>query len=108
MATNALTADAVKRAHGKGEAVVLCDGGGLYFRKQTREGAAWTLRYRFAGRERGLALGNYPDMALKEARAEAREARVLLDKKQDPMAVRRAKVEAERRKGPFRELCVLA
>jgi integrase len=31
---------------------MLCDGGGVYFRKQTRDGAAWTLRYRFAGRAR--------------------------------------------------------
>jgi len=105
MATNKLTALGVERAHRKGKPAVLSDGGGLYFRKQTREGAAWTLRYRFAGRERWLALGNYPDMALATARVEARQARVVLDKQQDPMAVRRAAVEAERRKGPFRELC---
>jgi integrase len=105
VATEKLTALAVERAQGKGEPVVLSDGGGLYFRKQTSEGAAWTFRYRFAGRERWLALGNYPDMPLKAARKEARQARVLLDKQQDPMSVRRAAVEAERRRGPFCDLC---
>jgi hypothetical protein len=59
MATGKLTALAVDRAHREGQPVMLCDGGGLYFRKQTREGAAWTLRYRFAGRARWMTLGNY-------------------------------------------------
>jgi integrase len=104
MAAQKLTALQVDRAHRKGDPVLLGDGGGLYFRKQTADGAAWTLRYRFAGRERWLALGNYPDMPLKTAREEARKARVLLDKQQDPMTVRRAVVEAERGRGSFREL----
>jgi integrase len=73
--------------------------------RQTRDGASWTLRYRFAGREHWLTLGHYPDMSLAEARIEARQARVLLDKRQDPLSVRRA-AEAERRqRGSFRELC---
>jgi len=46
-----LTALAIARAHRLGEPVLLSDCGGLYFRKQTREGAAWTFRYRFGGRE---------------------------------------------------------
>jgi integrase len=104
MAREKLTALRIDRAHRKGNPVLLSDGNGLYFRKQTADGATWTLRYRFAGRDRWLALGNYPDMTLAQARAEAREARVLLDKKKDPMAVRRAAVDAERRRGTFREL----
>jgi len=83
---------------------MLGDGGGLYFRKQTREGAAWTLRYTFAERARWLVLGNYPDMPLAVARTEARRARVSLDKGEDPIAVRRAAEAAERRRGTFREL----
>jgi integrase len=105
MATNRLTALRVERAHRKGKPIVLGDGDGLYLRKQTSDGATWTLRYRFAGRERWLALGNYPDMPLAQARSEARNARVLLDKQQDPLTVKRATVEAERRRGPFRDLC---
>jgi hypothetical protein len=33
------------------------------------------FRYRFAGRERWMTLGNYPDMSLATARTEAREKR---------------------------------
>jgi integrase len=105
MAREKLTALRVDRAHRKGHPVLLGDGEGLYFRKQTTDGAAWTLRYRFAGRDRWLTLGNYPDMSLAQARVEARQARVLLDKKQDPMTVRRAAVDAARPRGTFRELC---
>jgi len=84
---------------------LLSDGDGLYLRKQTRDGASWTLRYRFAGREHWLTLGNYPDMALAQARVEARQARVLLDRQQDPLSVRRATLAEERRKGSFKALC---
>lgn len=105
MVTGKLTALAVARAHRMGEPVLLNDGGGLYFRKQTREGAAWTFRYRFGGREHWLTLGNFPDMPLAQAREEARQARVLLDKQQDPLAVRRATRDEQRHRGSFAELC---
>jgi transposase-like protein len=42
---------------------------------------------------------------LDEARVEARQARVLLDKQQNPMAVRRAALAEERQKGLFKTLC---
>jgi integrase len=100
-----LTALAVERAHRSGEPVLLSDGDGLYLRKQTRDGASWTLRYRFADREHWLTLGHYPDMSLAEARIEARQARVLLDKRQDPLSVRRAREAEQRQRGSFRELC---
>lgn len=105
MARAKLTALAVERAHRSGETVLLSDGDGLYLRKQTRDGASWTLRYRFAGKEHWLTLGNYPDMPLAQARVEARQARVLLDRQQDPMSVRRAALAEERPKGSFKALC---
>ncbi len=105
MARARLTALAVERAHRSGKTVLLSDGDGLYLRKQTRDGASWTLRYRFAGKEHWLTLGNYPDMALAQARVEARQARVLLDRQQDPLSVRRAVLAEERRKGSFKALC---
>jgi integrase len=104
MAGQKLTALRIDRADRAGEPALLADGHNLYFRKQTPEGASWTLRYRFGGRDKWLALGNYPDMTLAEARAEARKARVQLDKGEDPMAARRAAEAAERRHGTFREL----
>jgi len=105
MARAKLTALAVERAQRSGETVLLSDGDGLYLRKQTRDGASWTLRYRFAGKEHWLTLGNYPDMSLAQARIEARQARVLLDRQQNPLSVRRAALAEERRKGSFKALC---
>jgi len=111
MATGKLTALAVEHAHREGQPVMLCDGGGLYFRKQTRDGASWTLRYRFAGRARWMTLGNYPDMSLADARIEAREKRTMLDKQRDPLLEKQAVLEAQRAavvarraRGTFREL----
>jgi Arm DNA-binding domain len=77
----------------------------LYLRKQTRDGASWTLRYRFVGKEHWLTLGNFPDMSLALARIEARQARVLLDRQQNPHSGRRAALEEERQKGSFKTLC---
>jgi integrase len=105
MARAKLTALSVERAHRSGEPVLLSDGDGLYLRKQTHEGASWTLRYRFAGKEHWLTLGNYPDMSLSQARIEARQARVLLDRQQNPLSVRRAALAEERQKGSFKTLC---
>jgi integrase len=105
MARAKLTALAVDRAHRSGERVLLSDGDGLYLRKQTRDGASWTLRYRFAGKEHWLTLGNYPDMSLAQARIEARQARVLLDRQQNPLSVRRATLAEERHKRSFKTLC---
>ena len=105
MARAKLTALAVERAHRSGESLLLGDGDGLYLRKQTRDGASWTLRYHFAGRQHWLTLGNYPDMPLAQARIEARAARVLLDKQQNPLSLRRAALAEERQKGLFKALC---
>jgi len=95
----------VKKLHATGRPVTVCDSDGLYFRKQTATGASWTLRYRYAGKALWHVLGNYPDMTLAEARREARQARVLLDKGQDPAAVKRARIAEIRRKGSFGQLC---
>jgi integrase len=105
MARAKLTALAVERAHRSGERLLLSDGDGLYLRKQTPDGASWTLRYHFAGREHWLTLGHYPDMSLAQARIEARQARVMLDKQQDPLSARRAAQAERRQRGSFRELC---
>ena len=80
-----LTALSVERAFRNDPRFLLNDGDGLYLRKQANSGASWTLRYRFAERNRWMTLGHYPDMNLATARAEARTKRILLDKHQDPL-----------------------
>ena len=112
MASGKLNSLSIERAHRFGGPVLLLsDGDGLYFRKQTREGAAWMFRYRFAGRERWMTLGNYPDMSLAAARIEAREKRLMLDKRRDPLFAKqeaekaqRAAIAAQKARQTFREL----
>ncbi len=111
MARDRLTALQVKRAHDKGDAVLLGDGAGLYLRKQTSAGTTWTFRYRFGGRDRWMALGNYPDMELAEARKVAREKRTLVDAGRDPLLEKQSEIEAQlkaseakKARGKFREL----
>ena len=95
MARDRLTALQVKRAHEKGEPVLLPDGAGLYLRKQSASGTAWTLRYRFGGRDRWMALGSYPDMELAEARKAARAKRTLVDSGRDPLLEKQSEIDAQ-------------
>jgi integrase len=65
------------------------DGGGLFLHVQ-QSGKYWRLKYRWAGKERLLALGVYPDVGLKDARQARDDARKLKAQGIDPSAHRRA------------------
>lgn len=65
------------------------DGDGLTFTLSKGGTAAWVLRYRFAGRQRELSLGRYPDVGLKLAREKAAEARVAVNSGADVALVKR-------------------
>lgn len=47
----------------------LSDGGGLYLFVPPTGGKLWRMNYRFQGKQKTLALGSYPEISLKEARA---------------------------------------
>lgn len=64
------------------------DGGGLYIEVTAQGRCYWRLKYRFAGREKRLALGMYPEVGLKAARAKRDEARALLRGGKDPGVIR--------------------
>ena len=66
------------------------DGGGLYFRVSEFGTRLWAFRYTRAGKAREMGLGPYPDVALKEARLRAGEARRLLRDDLDPIERRQA------------------
>ena len=68
----------------------LFDGRGLYLLVQPSGGRWWRLKYRLAGKERGLSLGTYPDISLKTARQRRDEARALVAVGTDPSVVRKA------------------
>ncbi|MGO4609542.1 tyrosine-type recombinase/integrase [Variovorax sp. 2RAF20] len=64
------------------------DGGGLYLHV-TATGKYWRLSYRFAGRQKTLALGVYPDVTLAKARERRAEARTRLADGIDPGVAKR-------------------
>ncbi len=62
----------------------LFDGGGLFL-LVTKSGAKyWRMKYRFAGKEKLLAIGIYPEISLKQAREKRDEAKQLLSEGIDP------------------------
>ena len=85
-----LTDSAIRAAKPKtGQTVKLSDGGGLQLWIQPSGSKLWNLAYRFAGRQRKLAIGSYPGVGLKEARAKREEAKKLLASGFDPSQQKR-------------------
>lgn len=81
---------AIKAAKSKDKPYKLADGRGMYLHVMPNGSKYWRLKYRYAGKEKApLALGVYPEMTLKAARAAATDARELLRSGQDPGSVRR-------------------
>ncbi|MEC5397927.1 tyrosine-type recombinase/integrase [Uliginosibacterium sp. H1] len=72
----------------------LADGAGMYLEVHPNGSKYWRLKYRFANKEKRLALGVYPDTSLGEAREQRDEARKLLAAGVDPGLARRAQKAA--------------
>ena len=70
----------------------IADGQGMYLLVQPGGGKYWRLNYRFAGKQKTLALGTYPEVGLGAARKKRLEARELLAMHPpvDPMLKRKA------------------
>ena len=90
-----LTDMAVRQAKPKTKDYKLSDSEGLYLFVSKAGLRSWRLKYRFAGKERRLVLGRYPDMGLKEARDRKADARRLLSDGRDP-GIEAAKAKVER------------
>lgn len=67
----------------------LSDGGGLQLWVMPDGAKRWRLAYRFAGAQKNLAIGVYPAVGLKEARAKRDEAKRLLADGQDPLVAKK-------------------
>ena len=78
----------IRNAHPSGRSLRLFDGGGLYLEVAPSGSKYWRLKYRYAGREKRLALGVYPETGLKLARERRDDARKLLANGVDPSAAR--------------------
>jgi integrase len=73
----------------------LSDGRGLYLLVNPNGSRLWRFRYRLAGVEKLLSLGNYPDTSLQKARMKRDAARTLLADGGDPSAKRKAEKHAQ-------------
>ncbi len=62
----------------------LADAGNLYLLVQPTGSRLWRMNYRFAGKQKTLAFGKYPEVSLGEARARRDEARMILASGLDP------------------------
>jgi len=65
-----------------------CDGGGLWLYARKDGGSQWVLRVTVHGRRRGMGLGGYPAVSLKQARVSAERWRSVVSTGQDPVKVR--------------------
>jgi len=68
----------------------LSDGDGLYLAVLPTGGKSWRFKYRYAGKEKLLTFGTWPDVSLAAARRKREEARRLLADGIDPGAERQA------------------
>lgn len=80
----ALTDVAVRNAKPTGKLYRLFDERGMYLEVSAAGGKWWRFKYRFAGKEKRLSLGVYPDVGLKEARERRDKARKQLADGTDP------------------------
>lgn len=90
-----LSDTAARQAKFNGKQQKLSDEKGLFL-LITSSGKYWRLKFRFAGKEKVLALGVYPEVSLKEARAKREEARRLLAEGIDPSLARKQSKVASR------------
>lgn len=71
------------------------DGRGLYLDVQPSGARYWRMKYRFAGREKLLAFGVFPEVSLAEARRRRDDARTILRDGRDPAELRAAEKQAK-------------
>ncbi len=72
----------------------LADGGGLYLLMHPNGSKYWRYKYRFLGKEKLLAIGQYPHVSLSDARAKRDDAKKLMANGADPGAVKQAEKAA--------------
>jgi integrase len=91
-----LTDTMIRKARTPDKPTKLMDGRGLFMLLTPTGGRWWRFRYAFAGKEKLLSFGIYPDVSLKDAREARDDARRLLAKGIDPSAARQEERRAQR------------
>lgn len=85
----ALTDTAIRLAKAGDNDRKLADEKGLYLLVTATGSKLWRLKYRIGGKEKKLALGAYPEIGLKDARARRDEARKVAQAGRDPSVAKR-------------------
>lgn len=91
-----LTVRQIDTAKPKEKPYKLSDGGGLYLEVTTNGSRYWRLKYRYAGKEKRLAFGVYPEISLAQAREKRDAAKKLLSAGSDPGEVKKAEKIAQK------------
>ncbi|MEK6747355.1 MAG: Arm DNA-binding domain-containing protein [Pseudomonadota bacterium] len=84
----ALTEIAIKALKPTNKIYRIAAEGGLYLEVNPNGSKYWRLKYRYAGKEKRLAIGVYPAISLKIAREKRDEAKKLIGDGIDPVAKR--------------------
>jgi integrase len=108
----ALTDTALRNAKAGDKPYKLADGGGLFAQVMPNGSIYWRFKYTFAGKEKLLALGQYPAVKLAAARKAHQDAKIKLQNGIDPAVARKAEraeeeaaeAEAARREKTFGEI----
>lgn len=100
-----LSATAVKNARPRERRYKISDGENLFLVVDPSGGKWWRLRYRFAGSEKSISLGTYPEVSLLEAREKKDSTRKLLAEGKNPTLERRQqKIAMEAKTGTLKEI----
>ena len=92
----ALTHTAIKNAKKKPKQYRLSDSGNLYLLVRPNGSKLWRLDYSILGKRKTMALGSYPVIDLKTARAKRDEAKNLLSEGVDPVRHRQLTVSKQK------------
>lgn len=84
-----LTDIQARKARPRDKDYKLADAGGLYLFVTAKGSKSWRLKYRFAGKEKRLVFGQYPEISLSEARDLRDEARREVREHRDPAVEKR-------------------
>ena len=84
-----LTDSAISKVKPQFKTQKLFDGGGLFLEVTPTGSKRWRLKYRFAGKEKLLSLGIYPEIGLRAARTRREELRSLIAMRSTPASIER-------------------
>ncbi|MDX8127737.1 integrase arm-type DNA-binding domain-containing protein [Methylomonas sp. OY6] len=85
-----LTDTEIRKAKPTEKPQKISDGGGLFLLVTPHGSKLWRLAYRFAGKQKTLAIGEYPSVGLADARTKREEAKKQLANGIDPSTAKKA------------------